>query len=336
MTWGYPWALAAPLLYLSLQLAVRLRRRSHRVPAAAFCSAALLTALPVSTRLRLRTPVLSTLLLAVVVLLSIAAARPQRVTLLERPLKGRNIMLVIDVSRSMLGADFATAMRMGSRMDGVKTVVAEYVRNRTGDRVGLVVFGSSAYLQSPLTSDTGLVEELVQALNPGMAGDGTAIGEGLGLALKRLRDVQEGSKAIILMTDGVNNAGHIGPLKAAQVAHELGVQVHTVGIGSGNAPMIDPNSPAGLLFGAHQSQLADFDEATLKTIAKSTNGVYFNARNLDGLTQVYREIEALTAVDHDRPDTTQVQELFPPYALAGLALYLIAVLLNATVFMKVP
>ncbi len=330
MTFAYPWLLAAPLLYLLLRLASR--KRPHAAP---FSSAILLRQLPSSLRLRLREPVLWCLMLASITLLSVAAARPQKITILDQPLKGRNIMLVVDASRSMLAQDFPMSFGHASRMDGVRTVVAEYVANRRYDRVGLIVFGEAAYLQSPLTSDTALVEDLVQTIRPGMAGDGTAIGDGLGLALKRLKEVDEGSKAIILMTDGVNNAGQVSPLKAARVAKDLGIQVHTIGIGAGTAPIVDPRGVAGMM-GLSLGQMAEFDEATLRKIAETTGGVYFNASSFEGFKQVYRQIEKLTETDIDRPDRTVVEELFWRYAVAGALCYLLALLLSVTLFMKVP
>lgn len=331
MTFAYPWLLATPLLYLLLTLASR--RQSGAAP---FSSAILLKQLPSSLRLKLRAPVLWTLMLGAVVFLSIAAARPQKITLLEQPLKGRNIMLVVDASRSMLAQDFPMSFGHASRMDGVRTVVSEYVRNRHHDRVGLIVFGQAAYLQSPLTSDTSLVDELVQGIRPGMAGDGTAIGDGMGLALKRLKEVEEGSKAIILMTDGVNNAGQVSPLKAAQVAKDLGIQVHTIGIGAGTAPIVDPRRLSGMLGGIGIGNMAEFDEATLKQIAEITKGVYFNASSLEGFKEVYRQIEKLTEIDVDQPDRNVVEELFWRYALAGALCYLLALMLSVTLFMKVP
>jgi Ca-activated chloride channel family protein len=219
-------------------------------------------------------------------------------------------------------------------MEGIKSVVAEYVRARAGDRVGLVVFGNTGYLQSPLTTDTALVEELVRALQPRMAGDGTAIGDGLGLALKRLREVKEGTKAIILMTDGVNNAGQVSPIKAAHVAKDLGIQVHTIGIGTESTPML--NQPLGGILGMPTGPMAEFDEKTLKEIADLTGGTYFNAANLEDFKKVYREIEKLTSTDQEQPDKTIVEELFAPCLLVATIAYILALLLAATYFLKIP
>jgi Ca-activated chloride channel family protein len=282
----------------------------------------------------MRTPTLLALEIATVSLLTIAAARPQRVTITEQPKLARNIMLVIDTSNSMSGADFPSQLGSTTRMEGVKTVVAEYVRTRRGDRVGLVVFGNTSYLQSPLTSDTLLVEKLVEQLQPRMAGDGTAIGDGLGLALKRLRDVEGRSKAIILMTDGVNTAGQVSPIKAAQIAKEFGIQIHTIGIGTGSVAL--GGGGLGGLLGGVGGKIADFDEATLREIANLTGGVYFNATSLEGFQDVYRQIDALDQTEHDQPQKPIVHELFQPWAIAALLALLLSLVLQSSVFRRIP
>ncbi len=329
MTFAYPWLLCLPLLYILVKVFAR-----GEAPTAPFSSYTVLDPLPVSLRLRLRTPLLFILSLLATTLLALAAARPQIVTVVDQPLSGRNIILVIDVSNSMRAQDFPTNLGHVSRMEGVKLVVAEYVHNRTQDRIGLVVFGHSSYLQSPLTADTALVEELVGDLSPGMAGDGTAIGDGLGLGLKLLKDIEGDSKAIILMTDGVNNAGLVGPIKAAKVSKELGIPVHTIGIGLGEAPLGDQvlGGVLGLSFGPR----AEFDEAMLRQIANTTGGVYFNAQSLEGLKEVYHDIEKLTETEKNQPSRTLVEECFPPFLVAALLTYLFTIFLSSTVFMRVP
>jgi Ca-activated chloride channel family protein len=199
--------------------------------------------------------------------------------------------------------------------------------------VGLVVFGQSAYLQSPLTTDLALVEQFVKSLQARMAGDGTAIGDGLGLALKRLKKLQDTSRAIILMTDGVNTAGQIQPLKAASVAKELGIQVHTVGIGGTHD---GPSRAVDAILTLGMSRTAEFDEQTLKKIADTTGGVYFNAASLSGFKEVYREIEKLTQTESKLQNNRQVEELFQPWALAAFVLYALLVGLNSTYFRRVP
>lgn len=329
MTFAYPWFLAAPILYL----VIRLTRRAPR-STATFPSVSFLRALPTTLKQKIREPLLKTLTFVTICALALAAARPQKITVVTQNESGRNIVLVVDASNSMSAQDFPTSLGRTSRMEGIKSVVAEYVRARAGDRVGLVVFGNTGYLQSPLTTDTALVEELVRALQPRMAGDGTAIGDGLGLALKRLREVKEGTKAIILMTDGVNNAGQVSPIKAAHVAKDLGIQVHTIGIGTESTPML--NQPLGGILGMPTGPMAEFDEKTLKEIADLTGGTYFNAANLEDFKKVYREIEKLTSTDQEQPDKTIVEELFAPCLLVATIAYILALLLAATYFLKIP
>ena len=329
MTFAYPWLLAAPLVYLL----IRWFRRAPR-STATFPNAAFLRALPTTLKQRLREPLLNTLTFLTICALSVAAARPQRITVVNQNESGRNIILVVDASNSMSAHDFPTSLGRTSRMEGIKSVVAEYVRARAGDRIGLVVFGNTGYLQSPLTTDTAIVEELVRALQPRMAGDGTAIGDGLGLALKRLRDVKEGSKAIILMTDGVNNAGQVSPVKAAHVAKDLGIQIHTIGIGTESSPMRP--QPLGGILGVPVGPMAEFDEKTLKEIADLTGGTYFNAANLEDFKKVYKEIEKLTSTEQEQPDKQIVDELFAPFVTVAAAAYFLALLLAATYFMKIP
>jgi Ca-activated chloride channel family protein len=330
MTFALPIAFLAPFLYLIL----RLLRRRAALPSIAAPSAPLLKGLPVSARIRLRTPTLIALEIITIAALTIAAARPQKITIIEQPNLARNIMLVIDASNSMSGEDFPTKFGVTSRMEGVKSVVAEYVRSRRGDRVGLVVFGNTSYLQSPLTNDTLLVEKLVEQLQPRMAGDGTAIGDGLGLALKRLRDVEAHSKAIILMTDGVNTAGQVSPLKAAQIAKDLNIQIHTIGIGTGTVTL--GQDPFGGLLGAPAGPQAEFDEATLKEIARMTGGVYFNATSLEGFKDVYRQIDELNQTEDKQPERPIIHEMFTPWTILALASLCLSIILQSTIFRRIP
>lgn len=330
MSFALPAAFAAPVIYIIFRL---LARKQTTQSVSAQCSKTL-RALPKSLRVTLRAPTLCALEILTITLLTIAAARPQRVSIVEQPKLARNIMLVIDASNSMSGQDFPTKLGTTTRMEGVKTVVAEYVRSRRGDRVGLVVFGNTSYLQSPLTSDTLLVEKLVEQLQPRMAGDGTAIGDGLGLALKRLRDVEGRSKAIILMTDGVNTAGQVSPLKAAQIAQEFGIQIHTIGIGTGSVVL--GQNPFGSFLGAAAGQTAEFDEATLKEIAKLTGGVYFNATSLEGFKEVYRQIDDLNQTEDQQPEKPIVHELFAPWALGGLLTLMLSIILQSSIFRRLP
>ncbi|MBN8548035.1 MAG: VWA domain-containing protein [Deltaproteobacteria bacterium] len=327
LSFAYPWAFLFPVM-LSYFLMVR-RRPAQAVLTP---SASLLEGATPSLRLRLRTPILGILSFLFVIFLSIAAARPQKLTMLNSPYEARNIMLSIDISRSMSTDDFASKRGNISRMQGVKTVVSQFVTERGEDRIGLVVFGSSAFLQSPLTLDHKLLSEIVDHLEVGLAGDGTAIGDGLGLSLKRIQDLPGESKAVILLTDGVSNSGHVNPIKAAKVAKDLGVKVHTIGIGSADTI----GSLQGGFFSGQLRAQAEFDEATLKEIANITGGVYFNAGSIDGLTKVYDQIDRLDRTDAEEPQRQVVEEYFVEYAAAAFVCYLLYLLLARSVFLKVP
>lgn len=327
LTFAYPWVLLAPLL---LAFAWWMRIRTQR--AAPLPSTLVYGEIEPSLRQRLRTPCLGALSTIFIACLSIAAARPQRITSETNPLEARNLMLTIDVSRSMGTEDFASSVGSTSRLRAVKQVVKDFISKRQGDRIGLVVFGSKAFLQAPLTADLDVLLQLVDDLELGMAGDGTAMGDGLGLSLKRLRDLPGSTKAVILLTDGVSNAGQINPRKAAEVAKDLGIKVHTIGVGSSQTVLRLRQG----VYTQQNLQGAEYDEATLRAIADSTGGVFFNASSVEGLTNVYREIDTLEK--SEAPDSTRrlVEELFPHYAEAALTAYLLLLLLGRTIFLKLP
>ncbi len=288
--------------------------------------------IPQSLRQLLRLPLLGALSVAAVAALGVAAARPQKVSIMREERESRNLILALDISKSMLTADINSSAGLISRITAVKQVVDEFVQAREGDRVGLVVFGSGAFLQSPLTLDHELVSQMVNRLEAGMAGDGTAIGDGLGLSLKRIADIPSGAKAVVLITDGVNNSGQVNPLKAALIAKDLAVKVHTIGIGS------DSSAQNGGLFDLLNGQAprAEYDEATLRKIAESTGGVFFNASDLEGLGKVYREIDALETTKDDQPERRIVDELFPFFSALALGSYLLYLLIAHSIFMKIP
>ncbi|MBX7144691.1 MAG: VWA domain-containing protein [Oligoflexia bacterium] len=327
LTFAYPYVLLTPLL---LAFSWWMRTRSSRC--APIPATSIYADITPSWRQRLRTPCLGALSTIFIACLSIAAARPQRVTNETNPLEARNLMLAIDVSRSMGTEDFDSALGSTSRLAAVKQVVKEFIAKRQGDRLGLVVFGSKAYLQAPLTADLDVLVQLVEELELGMAGDGTALGDGLGLSLKRLRDFPGSTKAVILLTDGVSNAGQVNPRKAADVAKDLGIKVHTIGVGSSQTVMRMRQG----IYTQQSLQGAEYDEATLRAIAETTGGVFFNASSIEGLTQVYQDIDKLETTE--APDSTHrmVEELFPRYAEAALCAYMLLLILGRTIFLKLP
>ncbi len=227
-----------------------------------------------------------TLLLALVWLLLVAAAvRPQWLDdPLPVPTTGRQLLLAVDVSGSMATQDMAGNY---SRLDVVKKVAGDFIRHRHGDQVGLILFGTQPYLQAPLTSDVDTVGHFLNESMVGMAGPQTAIGDAIGLAIKRLQANRAaagkpGEMVMILLTDGGNDAGLMDPLAAAKMAASAGLRIYTIGVGAATGQS---------LFGA--SGNTDLDEDTLKSIADITHGEYFRATDADALQQVYARIDRL-------------------------------------------
>ena len=223
-----------------------------------------------------RLPLLSMWLLWLLLLL--AAARPVWIgEAIEIPNSGRDLMLAVDISGSMRVEDMQVGKQVARRIDAVRQLGAEFIRRRTGDRLGLILFGSNAYVQSPLSFDTATVERFLLEARIGFAGQETAIGDAIGLAVKRLRERPADSRVLVLLTDGQDTASSVQPLDAARLAADLDIRIYTIGIGA------DAMTLPGLFgssFGSRQvNPSAELDEATLQEIASVTGGRYFPACN---------------------------------------------------------
>jgi len=328
MTYAYPWAFSFPLILIILLM---LRKKTSE-SAVLVSSEQIFAPQAPSLKYILRQILVLTSSLATVFFLTLALARPQIVTVVKRNAPARNLMLALDISGSMRTRDFYVQYRPSSRLEAVKTVVSEFLQQRPDDRLGLVVFGTQAFLECPLTSDHNLLSTMVGELSVGLAGDGTAIGDGLGLALKRIQDVKGDSKAIILLTDGVNTSGSVSPLQAAKVADDLKIKVHTIGIGSKTTA----NNAQNSFFYSGNSKQFEFDEKLLKEIASTTGGVYFNASNIEQLQTVYDEIDLLERSKKDEPSLPVTQEFFPEYAGYALLAYLAYLLTVNLFFQRLP
>lgn len=317
MTFDSPWTLLlAPLLWGCLLMR---RKAPHYAPTP---HAPPFAAIPPSLRLRLRGPLLMAGYGASIFFLAAAAARPFTVAQEIRPLEARNIILALDLSRSMAMTDFRSADQLMSRFQGVQVVVSNFLERRHEDRIGLVVFGATAFVQSPLTHDHALIADLVRALDVGVAGDGTALGDGLGVSIKRAVEVPAESRAVVLVTDGVSTAGSVSPQQAAAVAREMGVTVHTIGIGG------DGEFPG--------RTGKEFDEKLLTEIAQSTGGTYSNATSVEQLDRIYREIESLRTSKEERPTEVIVEEHYPLLLLIALVVYGVTLALGRTYFLRLP
>lgn len=261
------------------------------------------------------------LLLAVIawVLLVIASTRPQWLgEPIEQAVSGRDLMLAVDLSGSMEEQDFFINKKPVDRLTATKWVAGDFINRRIGDRIGLILFGSKAYLQTPLTFDRKTVMTLLNESAIGLAGDNTAIGDAIGLAVKRLKNQQANSRVLILMTDGANTAGEIPPLKAAELAADNHLKIYTIGIGADE--MIVRS-----FFGSRKvNPSRDLDEKTLIVLAESTGGRYFRARNADELSYIYMLLDKLEPVEKDKQYFRPQSELFYwPLSLAlGLAAFI--------------
>lgn len=256
-------------------------------------------------------------------LLLLAAARPQWVGEIETlPVTGRDLLLAVDISGSMDTQDMVLGGQAVNRLTVVKQVAGEFIQRRKGDRVGLVLFGSRAYLQTPLTFDTETTAILLAEAEIGLAGRETAIGDAIGLAVKRLRDDAASERVLILLTDGANTSGEVQPLQATEFAAREGLKIYTVGVGADVMMVQD-------FFGSRLvNPSADLDEDTLRAIAERTGGAYFRARDAVGLAKIYEQLDELEPVESDQEAVRPIDELFYwPLSLA-FAMALTAALLE--------
>ena len=262
--------------------------------------------------------------------LILAMARPRTVDVTNKNniTRGIDIVIASDVSGSMLAKDLKP-----NRMEALKEVAANFVEARVNDRIGIVVYAAEAYTKTPVTSDKAVVLEAINSIQyDNVLQDGTAIGMGLATAVNRLKDSKAKSKVIILMTDGVNNAGFLEPISAAEIAVEYGIKVYTIGIGTnGNAmfPYAYAPNGKGFLFKMMPVQI---DELLMKDIAKKTGGKYFRAQNNSNLETIYKEINKLETTEVEELKFVNYDEKFRPLVLLAGLLLLIEIILRNTVF----
>ncbi len=282
----------------------------------------------IRSTLRRYLPLLRALALSALV---IALARPRQ-TLKEEDIKaeGIDICLVMDLSSSMLAQDFKP-----DRLEVSKRVASDFVSKREHDRIGLSVFSGEAFTQCPLTTDHRVVKEFLAGLRCGLLEDGTAIGMGLATAVNRLKESESKSKVVILLTDGVNNAGYIKPLTASEIAREFAVKVYTIGVGSTGDALtpVSRRSDGKYIFGLARVEI---DEELLAEIATMTGGKYFRATSAESLERIYAEIDQLEKTEIEVTTLKRYSEEFHHFALWGLILLVIELFLRYTVFKTIP
>ncbi|MDY0189182.1 MAG: VWA domain-containing protein [Desulfuromonas sp.] len=244
-------------------------------------------------------------------LLISAAARPQWLgQTVELPMVGRDLMLAVDLSGSMQTEDFQLGDRQVDRLTALKAVATDFIQKRAGDRLGLILFGDQPYIQTPLTFDHLTLTQLLHEAQIGLAGKTTAIGDAVGLAIKRLQQEADNQKVLILLTDGANTSGQLSPEKAAELAKKAGLKIYTIGIGASSMEV------GSFIFKRTVNPSSDLDEKTLQLLATSTGGQYFRAHDTQELAAIYQQLDTMEPVEKDKNIYRPISDLFY-WPLAG-------------------
>jgi Ca-activated chloride channel family protein len=294
--WVWPWIiLLAPLPWLVQRLAPAAQSQQAAIRAP-FYDEWQQIADTQGARTRRGSAVATAALWLLWLLLLTAAARPMWIgEPIELPNSGRDLMLAVDISGSMRTPDMQVGQSLVTRVDAVRQVGAQFISKRKGDRLGLILFGSNAYVQSPLSFDTETVKRFLTEAQIGFAGEETAIGDAIGLAVKRLKERPAQSRVLILLTDGQDNSSSVKPLDAAKLAAKLGIRIYTIGIGADSLTL---PGLFGSSFGARQiNPSEELDEEGLQQIANITGGQYFRARDPQQLANIYAELDKLEPVE---------------------------------------
>ena len=261
----------------------------------------------------------------------LAIARPQAGQKEEEIItEGIDIILTLDTSSSMKAEDFKPQNRLGA----AKEVLREFIKSRHNDKIGLVVFARYSLTQCPLTLDYGVLFDLLDSIDIGMIEDGTAIGTAIANSVNRLRDSKAKSKIIVLLTDGINNAGKIDPPTAAKAAASFGIKIYTIAAGTPGGALYPIEDP---IFGKRYVRMdTEIDEGLLQEIADETGGLYFRAKDEGGLKEIYETISKLEKTEIETKEYANYTELMQFFMSLGLIIILMEVILSNTVFQKIP
>jgi len=332
LSFAHPWLLLLLLLLPALAL---LGGARGQAPAVVYSSIAPLRALGRFRRARAGNVLLGLLLLGLALGI-VALARPQLGRTVSRvQASGIDIMLAIDVSRSMLAEDLSIGNERANRLDAVKQVTEKFIESRPNDRIGILCFAGRPYLVSPLTLDHDWLLKNLERVRIGLVEDGTAIGSAIASAANRLKDKEAKSKIIVLLTDGDNNAGKVTPATAAEAAKALGIKVYTVGAGTrGYAPVPVQDRFSGRTF--YQNIRVEVDEKTLREIAALTNAQYYRATDGKSLREIFEQIDKMEKSTVELDQYKQYRDLFPWFLGAGFAMIALQAVLGETVFRRLP
>lgn len=265
----------------------------------------------------------------------VALARPQLgKSIVKIEASGVDIMLAIDVSRSMLAEDFHIGIQRANRLEAVKRVTERFINERPNDRIGIIAFAGRPYLVSPLTLDHDWLIQNLERIKIGMVEDGTAIGSALASAANRLKDREAKTKIVVLLSDGDNNAGKVTPLTAAEAAKTLGIRVYTIGAGSRGAAPFPFQTTSGRT--VYKNVNMEFNEESLQEIARMTDGKYFRATNMSSLEDIFDEIDQLEKTTIETKQTAHYKDLFEWFLAGGLIFLTLELFLSQTLWRKLP
>jgi len=327
VTFAYSWVLFL-LLLIPLLVAWYSWKGRKKQASITYSSLKAFEKIPATLRERLKHLPFALRMLALIFLI-IALARPQNFSAGQSVnAEGIDIAMVLDISGSMLAEDFKP-----NRLDAAKEVIDEFVQGRTSDRIGLVIFSREAFTQCPLTIDYSVLRNLLGDIKTGMIEDGTAIGNGIANGVNRLKDSDAESRVVILLTDGVNNAGEVDPISAAEIAATFGIRIYTIGVGTrGEAPY-----PVPTPFGTRYQMIpVEIDEAILKKIAETTGGQYFRATNNKALEEIYNKIDKMEKTKIEITSYKNAKELFAGWLGIGFLLLFLELIASKTILRKLP
>lgn len=340
LTFVHPWML---LLLLTIPLLAYLRGRSGPAAALTFSSTSALRSLGKTSAAR-PGKFLRGLLFFGLAFFGIAMARPQLGTSLTQvEASGIDIMLVLDVSQSMLTKDFSVGGDQATRIEAIREVTRQFIEARPNDRIGIIAFAGHPYVISPMTLDHDWLLQNLERVRTGLGEDGTAIGSAIASAANRLKDKASKSRVIVLLTDGENNAGKIPPTTAAEAVRALQIRFYAIGAGINGvapAPVFNPRTgkPYTDMLGniMYQNQRVEFNEAGLKEVAKIADGQFFRATDTKSLEQIFRDIDKLEKTTVAVKKYQQYRDFFPACIMAGCGLLVAQILLAQTIWKKLP
>ena len=338
LTFARPWLL---LLLVLIPLLAWLRGKRGASAALTFSSTSALRAIGKHSQSRAG-KILRTLLLTTLAIFVIALARPQLgKSLTQVEASGIDIMLVLDVSGSMLTKDFTIGGDLATRVDAIRDVTRKFIDERPNDRIGIIAFGGRPYVVSPMTLDHDWLNQNLDRVRIGLVEDGTAIGSAIAAAANRLNDKHSKSRVIVLLTDGENNAGKIPPNTAAEAVRALKIHFYAIGAGTNGlalAPLFTPRGPMTDALGnlLYQTQRVEFNETGLKEVARIADGRFFRATDTKSLEQIYDDIDKMEKTTVSVKKYQEYRDLFPICVMSGVGLFIAQILLSQTIWKKLP